>query len=253
MGCRNSAPGAWSDLAGPIEELEQDGRRLPAAPQDRTQLQPALQRPVQTDQGGDQDNGAGDAEPAVKHDQPRKVEQNDGRQAAEKDQKRRIDRLAAVAVQVRARVLGQLPLDARLVEQLHQVALDQTHQHQAFLEQGQVVGGAARGDARLLADVHGHLSADQPDQQREEQERQRQPEVDRQREGQQQGELHRLAEDDGQPGVQGVVDRLDVAGEDTGAFARPQGAEGQRAQAEGVMVDGPAQRVVASRTARAAM
>ena len=93
----------------------------------------------------------------------------------------------------------------------------------------------------LLAEVGDDADADQPDDHREKEERQRQHRVEEEGEDEQQADDDRLAEVDRQPAVQGVVQRLDVPGEEADGLAGPQGADGQRAQAEGVVVDGPPQ------------
>ena len=252
-GGRNSAPTTWPTSPRRSRNLKTFSADSRPRRSESPRFQPALHRPVQADQGRAQRHQAGHGQLARQHEDAGHEQQQQRAQQAQQDQQRLVDRFAAEADQLHARIARQLPLDAVLVELLHQVALDQAHEHEAFADDGQVFGGLVRGLPAMAAEVGRHLPADQPDQDGEHQERQRQPELDRQGEGEQQSELDRVAEVDGQAGEQGVVDRLDVAREDADGLGWPQRAEGQRAQPEGVVIDGAAQRVAASMVARAAI
>ena len=168
---------------------------------------------------------------------PGHQQQNHAGQQPQEQEQRPIERLAAIALELGPGIAAELPFHARLVELLHQVDLDQAHEHQAFLNQGELIGRPERGEAALLAKDGRHLSADEPDQHGEEQERQGQPEIDQHGEEQEQAELDRLAEVDGQPGEQAIVDRFEMARGDVDGLGGTQGAKGEGAQAEGVMID----------------
>src|SRR5207244_6482181 len=127
-----------------------------------------------------------------------------------------------MAAHLGALITSKLAYDARLVEQLHQVNLDQPHEHQAFLDERQLLRCFLHGRSSLAPIIGRYLTADEPHQKSKEKKRQGQIEIDDQAKGKQQKELDWLAEDHCQPGIQTVVDRLQFPREDAHGFAWPQ-------------------------------
>ena len=131
------------------------------------------------------------------------------------------------------------------------------HEHPAFTaHDGQVLGRLIGGQPALAAEIRGHLTAEQPHQEGEHQEGQGQPERHEQRERPPAKRTSIQGADSRRSSARSdrVVDRLDTAGEDADRLGRPEGAEGQRAEPERVVMRPRGEeRVDASMVARAAI
>ena len=179
-----------------------------------------FQRPVEADQSSGQHDGTGHTQITPQEAKPGNIKKHDGRQQAEENEQRPVNSLAAKTLLLGGGIAGQLPFHTRLVEQLHEIDLHQSHQHQAFPQQRQLLGSLVGGIASLPLEIGRRLPAHQPDQEHEQKEGEGQPEMDQQRKDQEEAELDWGSVVYREPGVQGVMNGLHVAGKNTDSLAR---------------------------------
>ena len=159
------------------------------------------------------------------------------RQQTEETEDDAVDRLAAIAQELGLSIPAQLPFDAGLVERFHQIDFDEPHQHDAFLDQGQLIGGAHLRLPAVMPEVRRDLSADQPHEQGEQQQGNRKPKIEHEGEREQQAKLDRFAEIDSQPLIEPVMHAFQMARRSADCFAGAQGTEGECSQPIGVVID----------------
>src|SRR5262249_54046262 len=110
--------------------------------------------------------------------------------------------------------------------------------HQAFLNEGELLGRAGAGRSSGSPEMRRDLTADKPNQDGEQEKRQGQPEFNEQGEQEQQNKLDGLAKCHRKPSEQAAVDCLKMAGGHTARFSGSKGTKRERAEPIGMLVQG---------------
>src|SRR5262249_42483009 len=132
-------PDYLPDVALAVEEVKQGNRRCFRPPQSPAMFQPVQQGRIETSQSGSQGNGIVDVESPVEHEHPGETQKKDPGNGTKEHKQRAIKRFPKVTLFLCPGKTCQLSLDACLIEKLHEVNLHQPHEHETFLDEGQLL------------------------------------------------------------------------------------------------------------------